>query len=96
MGGVKGEGHDGCGVAAVGEMGVNAGAGACPVVAVARIYSAFFGAGEEVCGVFGRECDAGRCDLVGFAGRGRGEFEVLLRLREHVDGPGTDDAIGRA
>lgn len=96
MRGVESDGHDGGGVAAVGEALVDAGLSAGASVAVAGVEGPFFGADEEIGGVGGREGHAGGGEVFGF-GRGRGgEFEVFLRLREHVDRPAADDAVGRA
>ena len=83
-------------MAAVGEAGVDAGARTGTVVAVARVDDAFFGAGEKVCRVFGWKGHACGSHLVRLGGRRGDEFEVLLWLGEHVDGPGTDDAVRRA
>ncbi len=93
---MEGDGHDGPGVAAVGEALVDAGLGAGAGVAVAGVEGSLFGADEEVGGVGRGEGHAGGGEVFGFGGGWGGEFEVFLRLREHVDGPAADDAVGRA
>ena len=67
-------------MAAVREVCVDAGASACSIIAMAGVYSALFGPGEKVSGVFGGEGDACRCYLVSLAGCRSGEFEEFLWL----------------
>ena len=83
-------------MAAIRDAGVDAGLGARAVVAVARVDAPFLGAGEEVGRVGLREGDAGRGHVFRLGRRRVRQLEVLLRLRQHVDGPAADDAVGGA
>lgn len=66
------------------------------VVAVAGIDGAFFRADKEGGGIGGGKRHACWAKVFCFAGGWGGEFKVFLRLAKHVDGPATDDTVGRA
>lgn len=69
--------------------------GARAVVAVAWVYGALFGANEEEGWVGLGECHSCGCEIFCFGWRWCSELKVFLRLREHVDSPAADNAVGR-
>lgn len=107
-GAVEVEAHDRGGVAGVEDAGVGAGSGAGAGVTVRDVQEAGLGAEEGVGGVGGGEGGGGWGKVVGRAGGervggvggrlgegwGGEELEVLLRVGQHVDRPGAEDAVG--
>lgn len=85
--------HDGGGVAAVADAGVDAGFGARAVVAVAGVDGALLGADQEVRRVGLGEGHGGGGQVLELVGRRREERQGLLGLRQHVDAPDAERAV---
>ena len=93
---MKVDAHDWSSVAAVADTGVDTCFGTSAVVAVTGVESSFLCADKEGGRISGRERHAGGREVFCFTRGWGGEFEVFLGLRQHVNGPATDDAVSGA